>query len=82
MNKNYTNKLISNIQSFADRLRNDDRSSLMFEADWDTLMESKTMLRQQQAEIEALKGKAEQSYDEGFKRGVQQTALNGQARGC
>jgi len=52
MNANDTNKLISNIQSFADRLRNDDRSSLMFEADWDTLMESKTMLRQQQAEID------------------------------
>ena len=46
------------------------------------LDQAATMLRQQQAEIEALKAKAEQSYDEGFKRGVQQMVLNGQARGC
>ena len=63
MNTYDTNKLISAIQSFADRLRNDDRSSIMFEADWDTLMESKAMLRQQQDRIESLHGTYEINMD-------------------
>ena len=68
-----TNKLISAIQSFADRLRNDDRSSIMFEADWDTLMEAKTLLRQLQAENEALKRRNEATallnYNKGYEDG-------------
>ena len=71
MNTYDTNKLISAIQSFADRLRNDDRSSIMFEADWDTLMESKAMLRQQQAlldgadvVIKELQGRLSEKIDE------------------
>lgn len=51
-----TKKLTSQIQSFADRLRNDARSSIMFEADWDTLMEVKAQLKALQMKCDALEG--------------------------
>lgn len=35
-----SNKLISALMSFRDRLKNDPRSSVQFEGDWDTLCEA------------------------------------------
>ena len=47
-----------------------------YEGYWesDLVYQAATMLQKQQAEIEALKAKSEQAYEEGFKRGVQQSA--------
>jgi hypothetical protein len=41
----HAKSLVPLLQSFADRLRNDERSAQMFEADWDLLQEAITLCR-------------------------------------
>ena len=59
MNKHDTDKIISALQSFADRLKNNPVAGTTYEGDWDTLIEAQVYLKQQQSEIEVLKKKKE-----------------------
>ena len=59
MNKHDTDKIISALQSFADRLKNNPVAGTTYEGDWDTLIDAQTYLHQQQSEIGVLKKKKE-----------------------
>lgn len=55
MNANDTNKLISALQSFADRLKNDPVAGTIYEGDWDTLIDAQTYLKSMQYELDMWK---------------------------
>ncbi len=51
MNMHDVNKLLSALQSFADRLKNDPVAGTIYEGDWDTLIDAQTYLRQLEGQL-------------------------------